>query len=109
MICLKKSTYILLLVFVAACSTRKVANNPSANIPAQLYIDSVVQQYAPDKRTALFNVTAKGNVLSGETNLTEAKSTLLQKLHAANILLTVFKYCRSKICRANNMLLFLFR
>lgn len=85
MICLKKSTYILLLVFVAACSTGKIANNRSADIPVQLYIDSVVQQYAPDKRTALFKVTAKGNVLSGETNLTEAKSTLLQKLHAANI------------------------
>jgi len=82
---LKKSTYILLLVFIGACSTSKVANHSSAGVPAQPYIESIVQQYAPDKRTALFKVITKGNILSGETNLTEAKIALLEKLHAANI------------------------
>ncbi len=82
---MKKSTYILLLVFIWACSTTKVANNSSADIPAQPYIDSIVNQYAPDKRTALFKVVRKGTVLSGETNLAEAKAALLEKLYAANI------------------------
>jgi len=82
---LKKSTYILLLVFIWACSTTKVANNSSADILAQQYIDSIGQQYAPDKRTALFKVVRKGTVLSGETNLAEAKAALLEKLYAANI------------------------
>ncbi len=82
---MKKSTYIILLVFIAACSTSRVANNSPANPGIQPYIDATVQQYAPDKRTALFKVITKGNVLSGETNLAEAKTALLQKLRDANI------------------------
>ncbi|WP_345160270.1 SH3 domain-containing C40 family peptidase [Pontibacter saemangeumensis] len=51
----------------------------------QTLIDAVRQQYAPDKRTVLFQVEALGHVLSGETNLPEAKAALLERLQAANI------------------------
>ncbi|MGE5401436.1 MAG: NlpC/P60 family protein [Ignavibacteriales bacterium] len=51
-------------------------------------IDKVKQQYAPDKRTAVFNVTAadeNGTVsLKGETNLPQAKENLLAELNKAN-------------------------
>ncbi|HSC40540.1 MAG TPA: NlpC/P60 family protein [Chitinophagaceae bacterium] len=43
-------------------------------------IDSVRKIYAPDKRTALFDVTANGRVIAGETNIPAAKTALLQLL-----------------------------
>ncbi|WP_347158353.1 C40 family peptidase [Pontibacter chitinilyticus] len=51
----------------------------------QSHIAAIRQQYAPDKRTALFLVEPQGQVLAGETNLPEAKAALLQRLQAANI------------------------
>ena len=46
----------------------------------QQQIDVVQKQYAPDSRTALFDVKSNGNVLKGETNLPAAKADLLQRL-----------------------------
>lgn len=46
----------------------------------QAHIDTVQQAYAPDKRTVLFQVKAKGQVLSGETNMPEAKAALVKRL-----------------------------
>lgn len=46
----------------------------------QVLIDATQQEFAPDKRIALFDVSWEGGVLSGETNLPEAHRALLQKL-----------------------------
>ena len=43
-------------------------------------IDQIAKQFAPDSRTAIFQVTASNNILKGETNLPEAKKALLQQL-----------------------------
>lgn len=52
-------------------------------------LDKVKQQYAPDKRTAVFNIqTAEENgtvTLKGETNLPAAKDKLLSELKKNNI------------------------
>ncbi len=48
--------------------------------PMQPTIDKITKQYAPDSRTALFQVTATGNILKGETNLPIAKTALLEQL-----------------------------
>ena len=54
----------------------------------QSAIDSVRKIYAPDKRTALFDVTAAGGVVSGITNTPEAKTALLQMLQKEHIVYT---------------------
>jgi hypothetical protein len=51
----------------------------------QLIVNEVQQKYAPDKRTALFDVSYQTKnqneiILNGETNLPEAKAMLLNKL-----------------------------
>ncbi|MFA3781804.1 NlpC/P60 family protein [Melioribacteraceae bacterium 4301-Me] len=52
-------------------------------------IKKVKSTYAPDKRTAVFEITATDSggvyVLSGETNLTEAKNELIDNLNKLNI------------------------
>ncbi|MGB3849143.1 MAG: SH3 domain-containing C40 family peptidase [Tunicatimonas sp.] len=52
-------------------------------------LESVKDEYAPDKRVALFNVEAKARdttvVLTGETDQPRAKRALLQQLTAENI------------------------
>ncbi len=52
-------------------------------------ISEVQQKYAPDKRTAVFNISSnvEGNEiqLSGETNLTNAKTELINKLEKEGI------------------------
>ncbi|MEA5140821.1 C40 family peptidase [Arcicella rigui] len=51
-------------------------------------IDSFTQRYAPDKRTAIFQIDAyrKDNqlILTGKTNLIEAKNALISRLKVAN-------------------------
>ncbi len=46
-------------------------------------------EYAPDKRTALFNIEVEGNegnwILNGETNLKNAEEKLIEELKAKNI------------------------
>ncbi|MFD2247422.1 C40 family peptidase [Pontibacter ruber] len=89
---MKKSPLLLLLGFLVACSSGKTISTgsaPAAPAPAasaaQPHIDAVRQQFAPDKRVALFDVKHEGNVLSGETNMPEAKAALLERLRASNI------------------------
>jgi len=81
---LKKAVYIILLFCTSCASTRLTSTNDNVSIQ-QTYINDVAHQFAPDKRTALFQVTAKGNILSGETNIPAAKGALLQKLTSVNI------------------------
>jgi gamma-D-glutamyl-L-lysine dipeptidyl-peptidase len=89
---IKKNPFVLLLLLVltscAGTQTTTVADETataSVTSPAQAHIDAVRQQYAPDKRVALFDVEANGNVLHGETNMPEAKVDLLKRLQAANV------------------------
>lgn len=72
--------YIAALVLLApACtSSKKTAARNSARL--QSAIDSIRTIYAPDKRTALFDVNAHGAVVAGMTNMPEAKTALLQLL-----------------------------
>ncbi|MDB5192989.1 MAG: glycoside hydrolase [Segetibacter sp.] len=65
-----------------SCSGTKKAAGDS---PLQSHITEVLNEYAPDKRTALFDVTAREKVLVGETNLPAAKAVLLQRLTNANL------------------------
>lgn len=59
-----------------------------AQTPAEV-IGSVRQQFAPDKRTAIFEATlAETGVLRGKTNLPEAREALIQKLNAAKVAFT---------------------
>lgn len=51
----------------------------------QTAIDSLRKTYAPDKRTALFDITFNGGVVSGATNIPEAKAALRQLLQQQNI------------------------
>ncbi|HVV06956.1 MAG TPA: SH3 domain-containing C40 family peptidase [Puia sp.] len=74
-----------LALLLMGCATSKRAAS-SSNI--QKDIDSVRETYASDRRTALFDVTANGNVLTGETNLPEAKNKLLSELDRHHILYT---------------------
>ena len=56
---------------------------------ADRIIDSVSRKYAPDKRTALFNISFTENsgeiILKGTTNLPDAKSMLLDSLSLSKI------------------------
>ncbi len=75
---------LILLIFVAGCTNRNVPVNEVEN-----YISQAKQKFAPDKRTALFDITAlldNGKMnLSGETNLPKAKAWLLKNLKEKNI------------------------
>ena len=77
-----------LLVFVcfvlfACSSTKRTATTSQGSF--QSYIDSVTKQYAPDKRTVLFAVEQKGNVVKGETISAEAKTALINHLNKAGL------------------------
>ncbi|MGV3541474.1 MAG: NlpC/P60 family protein [Rufibacter sp.] len=90
----KNSSLLILLGFLAACSSSKpspevvaavqavAAQAPSALTP---HVEAVRQQFAPDKRVVLFNVSAAGNVLVGETNTPAAKTALLDRLRSAGV------------------------
>lgn len=81
----------LSLSFLMACAGVKTAPEVAQTekiappAPAAAHIDAVRQHFAPDKRVAMFDVKANGTVLTGETNLPEAKQDLLNKLKAAGI------------------------
>jgi gamma-D-glutamyl-L-lysine dipeptidyl-peptidase len=54
--------------------------------PMQTFIDEIRKQYAPDGRVAVFRIEADENgILTGTTNLPEAKEALLQKLAEARL------------------------
>ncbi|MBC5992323.1 C40 family peptidase [Pontibacter cellulosilyticus] len=94
---MKNSAFILLFGTLLACTSTKtkapVASYATTATPAPspltTHVEAVRKQFAPDKRTVLFDVTAKENgVLSGETIVPEAKAALLSKLQAANLAYT---------------------
>ncbi|GAB3199379.1 cell wall-associated NlpC family hydrolase [Pontibacter aydingkolensis] len=91
---MKNGLSILLLGTLLACTTTKntvetATTSTPAPSPLTTHVEAVRKQFAPDKRTVLFDVTAKENsVLTGETILPEAKAALLSKLQAANLAYT---------------------
>ncbi|ARS37788.1 C40 family peptidase [Pontibacter actiniarum] len=81
---MKKNYLIFALGLLMACSPGKETTVSSAS-DLEPHIENVRQQYAPDKRVALFSVEQRGEVLAGETNMPAAKAELLNKLKAENI------------------------
>lgn len=83
-----KTSNILLVVCILAVYSCKNEVEASSN-PLGVYVDSVQQDFAPDKRVALFAVEASlhkdSYVLRGESNLPEAVNALKTKLNKANI------------------------
>lgn len=81
-----KSVYPLLLLLILSVSSCNHDPIPSEVTRA---IESVRQEYAPDKRVARFELEAKatadGVVLAGESNLPEARRRLLNRLEEAGI------------------------
>lgn len=72
--------YLFILVGILSCSQHK-------HDKAEEIILEIKNEYAPDKRTSIFNIEAKGNpiTLKGETNLIEAKHLLLQRFQKEGI------------------------
>lgn len=64
-----------LLLSTWACQKPVESTNERAAL-----IDAVKEEYAPDKRVALFDVEASQDTLSGETNLPQALSALKAKM-----------------------------
>ncbi|WP_161888226.1 C40 family peptidase [Pontibacter russatus] len=81
----QKFPFLLLALLMSCTAGRTTLPTSPDDMMLQPHLDAVRQQYAPDKRTALFQVEAHGHVLAGETNLPEAKEALLDRLQAANI------------------------
>ncbi|GAA4307890.1 C40 family peptidase [Nibribacter koreensis] len=84
---MKNSPLLYLLVFLMACATAKTPPSETTSAPSPLapHIEAVRQQFAPDKRTVLFQVSPHGQVLRGETNTPAAKAALLARLTSAGI------------------------
>ena len=74
------------LLLISACRSGK---NMASHESVKHIITSVKQEYAPDKRVAIFKVETSGKknniILKGETNLPEAKAKLIQALQQQNI------------------------
>ncbi|MCB0687784.1 MAG: C40 family peptidase [Saprospiraceae bacterium] len=69
--------FLLCLGLITSCQTdRKEMGDQYAKV-----IDNIRQTYAPDKRVAIYDVTFADGVLKGETNLPDAKKSLLDSLH----------------------------
>tara|TARA_R110002073_G_scaffold279026_1_gene442951 strand:+ start:211224 stop:212429 length:1206 start_codon:yes stop_codon:yes gene_type:complete len=85
-----KVTFFLLVAFVILSACKNIEQQEKN--PLAIYVDSIKQEYAPDKRTALFNIEANINngnyILKGESNLPEAVNALKAKLNQANIRFT---------------------
>jgi len=75
---------VFVCLFLFACSSVKRTSTTS-QVSFQPYIDSVSRIYAPDKRTVLFAVEQRDNVIKGETISAEAKATLINQLNSAGI------------------------
>jgi gamma-D-glutamyl-L-lysine dipeptidyl-peptidase len=70
----------VLCICLLGCSThRHISSSGNAAGITQL-INTISSAYAPDKRTVLFDVQLKENVLKGETTSAEAKTALMQQL-----------------------------
>lgn len=73
------------VLLASGCSSAKKATTTSPAESLQPIVDSIRMAYAPDKRVALFDITVKGQILTGETDNVVAKTALLQNLSAKNI------------------------
>ncbi|WP_034887115.1 NlpC/P60 family protein [Gillisia sp. Hel_I_29] len=84
----KKINLLALVGLLTIASCNKKAEEKEDN-KAQAYIEDVKQEYAPDKRVALFDVEAMqandAYILKGESNLPDAVSALKEKLNAEGI------------------------
>lgn len=84
---MKRFNYLALAVLMvfASCEQKKQEGNNKA----EPVIAEVQHEYAPDSRTALFDVEAVAKndkyVLKGETNMPEAVTSLKEKLQAENM------------------------
>jgi SH3-like domain-containing protein len=81
---------IVILIFALGCFNAFAADNEVEKI--QHVIESVAKKYAPDNRTALFNVSilpeGEPLILKGETNIPEAKKVMLDSLSSYKIAFT---------------------
>jgi len=79
---------ITIILLILAFNFSAGADNKDVKT-ANRIIDSVSRKYAPDKRTALFNISLTENsgevTLKGTTNLPDAKSMLLDSLSQSRI------------------------
>ena len=92
-------TLITILILVIFFAFNLIAQGKTEMEKMQSIIKEVENKYAPDKRTAIFQVTVKNEndpqgevstkadkfVLKGETNLPDAKDELLKKLNEFNV------------------------
>ncbi len=78
----------LALLMLSSCNNEKNTASDTPN-EAENLIAEVRQEYAPDKRVALFDIEAEENkdtyILKGESNLPEAVENLKEKLKSQNI------------------------
>jgi len=85
---MRHNFFILLLGLLMACTTGKSVTESLPATALTSHIEAIRQQFAPDKRTALFQVEPHGHVLFGETNMPAAKVALLERLQVAHIAFT---------------------
>ncbi|TVZ26629.1 SH3 domain-containing protein [Gillisia sp. Hel_I_86] len=87
----KKSNLLALIGLLAIASCNEKAEEKKDN-KAEAYIAEVKQEYAPDKRVALFDVEAMQSndtyILKGESNLPNAVKALKEKLNSEGISFT---------------------
>lgn len=80
----KLSTLLIFFIALIQIHAQEAAMNPLTKI-----VDEIKNHYAPDKRVAIFKITAIDSanlfILSGETNLHEAKEKLLSELKSHNL------------------------
>ena len=101
---MKKTLVIILFFFISSVylHSQEVKVNPITKI-----IEETRSQYAPDKRLAIFNVSAIDGanitILTGETNIPEAKQDLTNKLKKLNLNFTdeIHSLPESKLVVAN--------
>ena len=87
---MKLLPFLLFTLLLAACSSQNTADLNSNAAQAEQIISEVKDQYAPDKRVALFAIEAASQgdsviVLKGETDQLTAKQTLLRDLKNKDI------------------------
>ena len=76
----------ILILGLFSCNNHRRGDN---KIVAEGHIEAVKENFAPDKRVALFNIESEMNegklVLKGETNMPEAKDSLFTRLSSEDI------------------------
>lgn len=80
---MKQIFSIFIVILLAACSSSKTVSGGKS--PYQSHIDATRNAYAPDGRTAIFQVEANGIILKGETNNAAAKAALFQRLESQKL------------------------